>query len=166
MQNKTRRIVHTAIIFALAIVLSVVEGMLPPPPIPIPNFKYGLSNIAVLYALIFISKKSALAIAFMKSIFMLLTRGAIASILTFCGGILSIVVMILLLLINKEMSVTLLSVFGAIAHNIGQIGAVVLLYQQVELLFYLPWVLIIGIIAGILTAVLFKVITPALKKLA
>ena len=49
--SKTRKITTMAMLFALAMVLSYMEGMLPPMPYLPPGFKLGLSNIITLYTL-------------------------------------------------------------------------------------------------------------------
>lgn len=51
-RTPTRKIVLTAMFFATAIVLSIMESAIPM-PIPIPGVKFGLSNIVVMYALFF-----------------------------------------------------------------------------------------------------------------
>jgi heptaprenyl diphosphate synthase len=52
-------LVLTSLIFAAALVLAVVENALPPLPIAVPGVKFGLSNIAVMYALFFLGRKQA-----------------------------------------------------------------------------------------------------------
>ncbi|GAB1477021.1 hypothetical protein MASR2M70_18570 [Bacillota bacterium] len=164
--NKTQEMVLAAMIFAVAIVLSVVENMLPPLPIAVPGVKFGLSNVAVMYALFFLGAKQAYLIAFLKSAFVLITRGIIAGVLSLFGGILSITVMLLLLLILKDkVSYLSISIFGAAAHNIGQFLVITLLYTGMNMLPYLPVLLLSGIIAGIATSTLLRFILPALKRL-
>jgi heptaprenyl diphosphate synthase len=166
--QKTKLLVLTALLFAVALVLSVVENSLPSVSIgiPIPGIKLGLSNIAVMYALFFLGKKPAFAIAIMKATFVLITRGPIAGLLSFCGGILSLVIMTLLILIFKEkISYFVLSIFGSVSHNIGQFIAISLIYTDVFLWFYLPVLLIAGVIAGMATSTLLRVILPAFKRL-
>lgn len=165
--GKTKQLVLTALMFAVALVLSIIEGILPPVPIPVPGVKFGLSNIAVMYALFFLSKSQAYTIAVLKAVFIFVTRGAIAGALSFCGGILSIVIMaVLMLLFKKRVSYLILSIAGAVAHNIGQFIAITFIYIGMNLWAYLPVLLISGVLAGIVTAVLLKFILPAFKKLA
>ncbi len=164
--GKTRQLVLTALLFAIALVLSIIEGFLPPVPIPVPGVKFGLSNIAVMYALFFLSKSQAYTIAVLKAVFIFVTRGIIAGALSFCGGILSITVMaLLILLFKKRVTYLILSIAGAVAHNTGQFIAVTLIYTGVNLWAYLPVLLISGLLAGTVTAMLLKFILPAFKKL-
>jgi heptaprenyl diphosphate synthase len=162
--SKTKKIVLTAILFALALILSIVENFLPTVPIPVPGIKFGLANIVVMYTLFFIGKSSAMSIVILKALFVLMTRGAVASFLSLTGGIFSILIMIILLSIFKDkISYLILSIFGAIFHNIGQFTAVSLIYTGMNLWFYLPPLLIFGVIAGLVTSIILRFILPALK---
>ncbi|MGI6752166.1 MAG: Gx transporter family protein [Anaerovoracaceae bacterium] len=164
--NKTHSMVLTAMIFATALVLAIVENMMPPLPLTVPGVKFGLSNIAVMYALFFLGTKQAYLIAILKGGFVFITRGVVAGVLSFFGGMLSVTVMLLLLLIFKErISYLSISIFGALSHNIGQFLVIVVLYAGVNMLPYLPILIISGIIAGIITSTLLRFILPAFKRL-
>ena len=165
--GKTKKIVLMAILFALALILSVVEGMLPVIPIPIQGIKLGLSNVVVMFALFFIEYKTALAIAVLKAIFIVMTRGVVAGLLSATGGVLSVLVMMSLQAIFKDkISYTILSIFGAISHNIGQFIVFSMLYMGMNLWFYLPVLVISGVIMGVLTSILLRASMPALKNIA
>jgi Predicted membrane protein len=164
--DKTRRLALTSLLFAMALILSIVENSLPPILVTVPGVKFGLSNIAVMYALFFLRKKEAFSIVILKSCFVFVTRGFIAAVLSLCGGMLSLIIMALLMLIFKDrISYLLLSVSGAVFHNIGQFIAISLIYSNLYLWVYLPVLLISGVLAGIATAALLRFILPALKRL-
>jgi len=155
-----------ALIFATAMVLAWVENLLPPLPIAVPGVKFGLSNIAVMYALFFLGGKEAFALAFLKGLFVLGTRGLVAASLSLAGGLLAVLLMLAILRTFKERSTYLgISIVGAVAHNLGQFAVVTLLYMGISLWFYLPVLLISGVMAGMLTATMLRFILPALKKL-
>lgn len=163
--SKTRHMVLTAMLFATAVVLSIVEGMIPM-PIPVPGVKFGLSNIVVMYAVFFLNKRDALMIAILKGVFSALTRGAIAGLLSLTGGVFSIAIMVFLMYVLKEKgSYFLYSMAGAVFHNIGQFVAISIVYTNMGLIYYFPVLLIAGIIAGMVTSALLKVILPALQKI-
>ena len=156
----------TAMLLAAALVLSIVEHQLPSLPIAVPGVKLGLSNIPVMYALFFVGRKQSFTIAALKSFTVVLQRGVIAGVLSLCGGWLSLLVMSLLLwLFRERISYWLLSLFGAVFHNIGQFIAICLIYTNIYLWIYLPALLLFGAIAGTVTALLLKFILPALKRL-
>ena len=163
--SKTKLLVLTALLFAIALVLSIIEDSLPPLSI-VPGVKFGLSNIAVMYALFFLGKGNAFSLAILKALFVLFTRGAIAGILSLFGGILSIIIMILLLFFFKEkISYLVISIFGAVFHNIGQFLVITFIYADLNIWSYLPMLLISGLIAGIVTATLLKFVLPVFKRL-
>jgi len=164
--SKTQTLVLTGLIFAAAVVLAMVENMLPPLPIAVPGVKFGLSNIAVMYALFFLGVKQAYSIAVLKAVFVIVTRGFIAGVLSFSGGILSLTIMLLLLLIFKEsISYLIISIMGAVFHNIGQFIVIVVIFSGMNIWAYFPVLIIAGIIAGIVTSTLLKFIIPAFNRL-
>lgn len=164
--NNTKRLILTGLLFAIAIVLSMAESAFPPIFFAIPGIKLGLSNIAVMYCLFFLGKREAISIAVLKSGFVFITRGAVAAALSLTGGIFSVVVMIVLMLIFKEkISYLVISIAGALFHNIGQLIAISLIYTSIYIVAYLPVLIVFGVIAGIATSVLLKLILPAFKKL-
>ena len=165
--NKTQMLVLTSLMFAAALVLAIVENMLPPLPIAVPGVKFGLSNIAVMYALFFLGKKQAYTIGILKSAFVFVTRGGIAGLLSLSGGILSITAMILLMVIFRgKVSYLIISIFGAIFHNIGQFIVITIIYAGMNMWAYLPVLLVSGLAAGIVTSTLLKFIMPAFQRLA
>jgi heptaprenyl diphosphate synthase len=164
--NKTQMLVLTSLIFAAALVLAIVENMLPPLPIAVPGVKFGLSNIAVMYALFFLGKKQAYTIGILKSVFVFVTRGGIAGLLSLSGGILSITVMILLMfLFRNKITYLIISIFGAVFHNVGQFIVITVIYTGMNMWAYFPVLLISGLAAGIVTSTLLKFIMPAFNRL-
>ncbi|MBN2557782.1 MAG: Gx transporter family protein [Clostridia bacterium] len=163
-KGRTHTIVLTGLLFATSIVLSLLEGMLPPLPIAVPGVKFGLSNIAVMYALFFIGPLPAYGIAILKSAFVVVTRGMVAGLLSLSGGLLSITLMLILyFLLKSRVSYVIISVTGAISHNLGQFAVIALIYVGASVWFYLPVLIISGVASGILTAVLLKAVLPAIR---
>jgi heptaprenyl diphosphate synthase len=156
--DRTKRMVLTGLLFAMSLVLSLVESSLPPLPIPVPN-------IVVMYALFLLNKRTAVMISVLKALFVCFTRGLVSGFLSLSGGLLSILVMAVLLLVFKDrISYLLASISGAVFHNIGQFLAICLIYTNMNLWVYLPVLIISGIAAGILTATLLKVVIPVLRR--
>lgn len=157
------RVAFTALLFALALALSVFESYIASfMPLP-PGVKPGLANIVLMYALLFLSKKQALVLAVLKAGFAMIIRGAVAGLLSLSGGLLSFVIMALIIYLVKDASLLLISVAGATAHNIGQFAVVILMFGKSALV-YLPVLIIFGIVMGIFTSVILKVTLPALEK--
>ncbi len=165
--TKTKLLVLTALLFSVALVLAILENSFPPLFVTVPGVKLGLSNIPVMYALFFLDRKPAFMIAVLKASYVTITRGFIAGILSLCGGILSLLIMLLLVVIFRDkISYFVLSIFGAVFHNIGQFVAISLIYTNIYLWVYLPVLLISGVFAGMATSVLLKLIMPAFNRMA
>jgi heptaprenyl diphosphate synthase len=163
--QKLIRLVLTGLLFAATVVLTIVEDFLQLPT-PAPFVKIGLSNIVVMYTLFFLGKREAYLVGVLKALFVFITRGMVAGILSLGGGVLSITVMVLLMIVFKEhISYFILSIAGAVFHNLGQLAAVSLLYTNMLFIVHLPILLISGVVAGTVTATLLRVFLPAFKKL-
>lgn len=163
--EKTKTMVLTGLLFAVSIVLSVVENTFPQIS-AVPGVKLGLSNIGVMYSLFFLGKGQAFSIAVLKALFVFATRGLIAAVLSLCGGLLSVSVMLIVMFVFKnKISYLMASIFGALSHNIGQFIAIYFIYTNMYIISYLPLLLISGVIAGTATATLLRFILPAFNKL-
>lgn len=75
--EKAKNVARLGMLFALAIALSFCESCLTPLLGLMPAMKLGLSNIVVMYALLYLSKRQALALVLLKALFALLTRGGL-----------------------------------------------------------------------------------------
>lgn len=163
--KKTYKLTYTAMLLALTVVLSIFENMLPALPSMPPGVKLGLSNIAVMYAVFFAGIKSSFFLAFSKGFFSFITKGFLAGILSLCGGVLSVLVIIIAISIFKEkISYIMISVLGAVFHNVGQVSAITLMLK-VNYFYYLPVLIISGIIMGSITGVILNMIMPVFNKI-
>lgn len=161
-----KRLTQPALLFAVAVVLMALESAMPPIPTLPPGVKLGLSNIVVMYCLLSLDKKQAFIILLLKSGFVLITRGFIAFLLSFSGGIFSIIIMILLFQLKKiELSYIIISVCASCAHNLAQLLISSLLLESTAVFYYSPILLISGVVMGIVTGIILRVTIPAIKRL-
>lgn len=159
-----RRVALMGLFFALSLCFSFLESMVTIPGLP-PGIKLGLSNLVTMYCLFFLGGGSAYALALLKSFFVFLTRGPVGAFLSLCGGLLSVSVMTAADRgTGKKLSYMALSILGAVSHNIGQLIAARFLVSQF-LIYYIPVLLISGLIMGVLTGTMFGHLTPYLKKI-
>ncbi len=166
MQNhKARQTALLGMLFALSMALSFLESMLTPFFGLMPAMKLGLSNIVVMYAVLFLNRRSALYFVLLKALFALFTRGVTAGFLSLCGGVLSLGVFCLLLVLPFTTTGYIFSVSGALAHNCGQLlGAAALLSDKMAIT-YAPVLLIAGLIVGSCTYMVSRLIFPAIKRI-
>ena len=166
MNQKVRQIAVMGMFFALALVLSFLEGLLPPVPMLPPGVKLGLSNIVTMYCLLYMGRGPAYLLAVLKAGFAFLTRGGTAGLLSLCGGLFAVTVMALLMLPKRHMaSVFLLSVSGAVFHNLGQLAGSSLLIGGFAAFAYLPVLLLAGVAMGTVTGLILKTVLPAVERL-
>lgn len=163
MNKGARKITVTALLAALAIVLSFIESFLPALPFLPPNAKVGLSNIVTMFAAGTIGLPTALVIAVIKGVFALLTRGITAGIMSLAGGIISTGVMWFVFRRLKG-SYIISGVCGSLFHNITQLG-VAYFITYTSVFFYVPFVMIFGVLTGILTGTALKYCIPPLEKI-
>lgn len=160
----TRSIAYNGILTALALVLSAVEMSLPPLPMLPPGAKLGLSNIVTMYVAGSAGLFPAVCIAVVKGLFSGLMRGFTAMLMSLCGGIASTFVMwALLQLPNHPFGFIGLGVAGALTHNASQLAVAALLTTP-AILYYVPWLILFGVLSGILTGMVLRVILPLLNK--
>lgn len=163
---QTRKLTFMAVMLSMIFVLSVLEHMLPTLPFLPPNVRLGLSNVITMYALFFLGKRSAFLLAFLKSGFVLITRGAMAGALSLSGGIFSLLwILVFAALFKRKITYLILSIIGAIMHNIGQLGVVSFIMNTSLLVFYMPVILVSGIIMGTVTGILLRIVMPLFQGL-
>ena len=163
---KTKYLILTAILTALALVAFTIEAAMPPLT-PIYGIKLGLANIFTLFALYALGTRQAAAVLFLRIILGSIFTGQLVSfIYSLTGGVLSFILIVLLKRFFPLKQVWVLSVLSAVMHNIGQLAAAVLMTGTVQILYYLPVLLISGIIAGAFTGLCAQLVLMRLNKLS
>ena len=64
---------------------------------------------------------------------------------------------------TKLFSMVGVSIIGGIAHNIGQIVVSIFVVENVDIIYYLPFLLVSGVIMGSLVGILAAIIIKRLK---
>lgn len=150
MKNK---IAYWGVFLALTLVCSYVESLIPI-SFGIPGVKLGLTNIVVILMLYTIGAKDAILISVLRIILAGFMFGnAFSIIYSLAGGILSFVVMLLLKNTGK-LKILSISTAGGISHNVGQLIVAALVVENYNILFYVPVLIIAGIITGFLIGLL------------
>ena len=145
--NRTKKLVTLSVVVALAMVLSYLEHLIPPPPVP--GIKLGLANIAVVFALYKLGLFEAGIISVVRVILSSVLFGSTVSFwYAIAGATVSLVLMILIKSFTPLNAITV-STVGAISHNLAQIGVACILFDTNIIVYYLPFLLISGTVAGI-----------------
>jgi len=159
---KTRNVTLMAMTVAVAMILSFVESQIPA-FVAIPGVKMGLANIAVVFALYKMGWKEAVGISLIRVFLVSLLFGTGASFFySMAGAALSLVGMIGLKATGRFSAVAV-SVTGGVLHNVGQIGMACLLLGTNAILYYLPFLFLSGILAGIVIGVVAAILVKRIK---
>lgn len=161
----TKKLILTAILTAFALVAFVIEGAIPPLT-PIYGVKLGLANVFTLFALYALGKPYGLAVMLLRILLgNILTGQLVSFIYSLTGGLLSFLLMILLKRFFPLKQMWVLSVLCAVTHNIGQLLAAILLMQTLAIAYYLPVLILSGIIAGAFTGLCAQLVLIRLSKI-
>lgn len=162
-----KRTVIVAIFSAVAVVLSLIESLIPI-NMNVPGAKLGLANIMVLTCLYFLRARDSLMMILLKTLLTAFIFGTFSSFLfSIMGALFSFVAMWFLLWIGrKRLSVIGISIIGGIAHNVGQLTAAALYFSTMQIFYYLPMLLITGVATGIVVGIAVRFLIPALSKLS
>ena len=143
------RLTRCAVLTALALALSVAEGLFPLTVLfPLPGLRLGLANLVTVYALYALSGREALLILLARCVLGALVGGNLTALaFSLTGGLLALGTMALLRHI-PALSLRGVSVGGAAAHNTGQILAAMVVLGSRAPLLYLPPLLLCSIVTG------------------
>lgn len=172
MKNQTlKRLTRNAMLTAVALSIFIVEAQLPV-LVPIPGVKLGLANIITVYSMFMFGPRDTFFIFICRVLLGSIFAGQMMSLFySLCGGLSCYLLMFFLRKIVTINQIWVCSVLGAIAHNIGQIIAAIIITGTPAIVSYLPILLISGILSGIFTGFTaqfvvhkMKAISPLLKE--
>lgn len=162
--NRTRRICLDALLVAFAMMLSYLEVLLPLTAwIPLPGFRLGLANLAVMATFFLLSPADAAIVSSIRILLMGLLFGSATSLyFSAMGGLLSFVILLFCAKFAKRCSLIGVSVLCAAAHNVGQILAATTLFGGYLIFSYLPWLLVSAVVCGATVGLLLNLTLPRL----
>ena len=163
---KTKKVALLGVLGALALVLGFLEHLVIPdiPFLPV-GAKPGLSNIVTMFTATAFGFSSAIYIALIKAVFALITRGVTASVMSLCGGVLSVCVMCIMLKDSrKTFSFVGVSILCAIAHNMAQLTVACVISGTVSLFNYGKYLLIFSLVTGFVTGPVLTVLMPSVER--
>ncbi len=157
-----RKLTMLSMLLALSVVFNIVESTIPFIGGVIPGVKLGLSNIIILFVIYMYTFKEAMYVSIGKVIIISLVRTGLFGITFFFslgGAILSTISMYMVKRYTK-LSIIGISIIGSLTHSIGQILIAMLMLRTFNVIFYLPYILILtiptGIVVGMMTRNVLK----------
>ena len=159
---KTKKIAVLALAIALAMILSFVESQIPA-FVAIPGVKIGLANIAVVFVLYKLGWKEAVLISLVRVFMVSVLFGTAVSLFySVAGAVLSLTGMVLLKKTGLFSTVAV-SVTGGVLHNVGQILMACLLLETNVIVYYLPFLILSGVIAGVVIGVVAAIMVKRVQ---
>lgn len=156
---------------ALALVLSFLESLIPFQP-GLPGIKLGLANLVIVFALYRMNVHSALLINTVRILLAgLLFSGLFGLLYSAAGAAASLAAMTLLLQINRKreqvgksilFSIFGVSMTGGVFHNLGQLLVAILFLSSLNLIYYLPVMIISGIVMGLINGMIARLLLQKL----
>ena len=146
------RVAYFGVFTALALIFSYVETLIPF-NFGIPGVKLGLANLIIVIALY----KLKLSDVYLLSLVRVLLNGFIfgnyfSIIYSLAGGLLSLTVMASLKK-SKGFSIFGISMAGGVMHNVGQLIVAMIIVETLSVAYYVPVLLIAGLITGLVIGV-------------
>lgn len=161
--NKVKNVALFGMMVALAFTFSYLESLIPI-NFGIPGVKLGLANLVVVVALYTMKPGEALAIAVLRVLLAGMTFGNVYSLAySLCGGLLSFAVMYLAK--KTKLSMIGVSMLGGISHNVGQIIVASIIMKNIRIAYYLPVLLIAGLLTGLLLGIVSRLIVSRVDKI-
>ncbi|WP_434798157.1 Gx transporter family protein [Terrisporobacter vanillatitrophus] len=162
---KTKKMTFLGLMVAYSLVLYIIETYIPNPLIAIfPGAKLGLSNIITLISLMILGVKETCIILTVRIILSSIFAGPLSYLLFSVGGAyLSLIGMYLSSKV-KGFSIIGVSIIGAIGHNIGQLLVASIIVQNINMVGYLPFMLIASLVTGMFVGLVSKYCYPKLTK--
>ena len=153
------------LIGALAIVLGIIESMIPI-KLPIPGMKLGLANIMIVIGLYYLDVKDMFFVIMLKTFLTTLLLGTFSMFAYgFVGALLSYICMVSAFKVLKEkISLIGISMIGGVMHNIGQIIVAIILIKTKAIAYYMMFLLPIGLLTGVVIGLVAKLVMSRLNE--
>ncbi len=144
-----QKLTRLSMFLALSILLSILESLLPMIGGHIPGMKLGIANVITIVVLLHYGYKEAFGITILRVLVMGILRTGIFStgfFLSLGGALFSVSAMSIVK--QSKLSIIGISIVGAIFHSIGQIAVATVLLHLPNLIYYLPWMILLSMLTG------------------
>ena len=148
---------------AVALIFGYVEALFPL-PLPVPGIKLGLGNIVVLFTLAGFGWRAGLAIAVVKVVVSALLFGNPMVLMYSAGGAALSFVAMWVALHWSRLSIVGVSMVGGVFHMVGQLAVVAFTFSPYVALVYLPVLMISGLVTGLLTGYVCRLVIRTTAK--
>ena len=149
----TKKLALSGLFLALALIVSLLENLIPPIVPALPYAKLGLGNVVLLACFLLVGVREGCAVLLLKCFFAALFSGNLSMLIWSLPSAACAYAVMVLLARTRLFSVTGLSVAGGMVHNTVQI-LVSLAVVGKAVAAYLPYMVLAGGVAGLATGVI------------
>lgn len=148
-----KKTAYLGLFTAVAMIFGYVETLLPV-FVGVPGVKLGLANLAVVFVLYEYGIKEAALVSVVRILAIGFLFGNLFSIAySLAGAAVSLICMVLLKRV-PGFSVVGVSITGGVTHNLGQLLVAMAIVENFSLMYYLPVLLVAGVVTGLCIGVL------------
>jgi len=152
MKISAGRLTLMAVLTAVSLTVFVIEAQFPVSAVG--GIKLGLANIVTLIAMLFVGRREAGIVLALRIILASAFYGTFISFaFSVAGGLAAYTVMCLLINRFDRKQIWVVSVFGGVFHNFGQIAAACVITGSPAAAGLLPYLIVSGILAGFFTGI-------------
>ncbi|MGN0819035.1 MAG: Gx transporter family protein [Christensenellaceae bacterium] len=164
---KAKKVASLSLLTALALVAFMVENLFP--PILIPGARLGISNVVVMLTLIYFGLGEALVVVAAKCLLSCMFGGFLQLAYNLPSGVVAVGCMFLLMKLENNLSILSISAASAVLHNLVQNLVFCFMTQSVAVLYYAPYLTLLGMISGLFTGfatyLIIKYVAPKIIKI-
>ena len=141
---------------AISVVIAIIESYFTFLNSIVPGLKLGLANVIIVLTLYKYNFKTALLVSIMRVFIVSLIRTGFGLNFFFSlvGAIFSIVAMVLVK--KTKLSIIGVSIVGSICHSIGQVLIGIMILDNNNIVYYLPYLLLFSIPTGVVIGMIAK----------
>ena len=145
-----KRLATLAVLSAMGLIMFIVESLFP--PLILPGAKMGLSNIFSMLAVFLLGPTDAFVLVVVRTVLGSMFTGNMSTLMySLTAGLVSVIVSsILTQFVYPRVSIVSISVVSAVLHNLTQNVVFCLVSNTPQMVLYMPWLALLGVLAGII----------------
>lgn len=150
--NVTKKIALSGLFLALALIVSLLESLLPPIVPALPYAKLGLGNVVLLMCFVLVGVREGYCVLLLRCLLAAVFAGNFSSLMWSVPAALAAYTAMYLLYKTRLFSTVALSAVGGMVHNAVQMAVGVGVAGS-AVAAYLPYMLVAGGVAGVATGI-------------
>ena len=145
-----RRVATLSVLTAMGLITFMIESLFP--PLFLPGAKMGISNVFSLLTLFVLGPTEAFILVLVMTTLGSMFTGNMSTLMySMTAGVVSVAVSAVLVeFLYPKVSIVAISVVAAVLHNLTQNLVFCLISNTPEMFAYMPWLALLGVVAGII----------------